>query len=56
MSRLVIAKGERGGSGMGREFEVGRCKLLHLEWISNEVLLYSTENYIQSLGIENDGR
>ena len=21
---------------------VGRCKLLHLEWISNEVVLYST--------------
>ena len=28
----------------------------HLEWISNEVLLYSTGNYIQSLGIEPDGR
>ena len=26
------------------------------EWISNEFLLYSTENYIQSLGIEHDGR
>ena len=45
-----------GGSGMDREFEVGRCKLLHLEWISNEVLLYSTGNYIQSLGVEHDGR
>ena len=30
--------------------------LLHLEWISNEVLLYSTGNYDQSLGIEHDGR
>ena len=28
-------------------FGVGRC---------NEVLLYNTENYIQSLGIEHDGR
>ena len=35
---------------------VGRCKLLHLEWISHEVLLYSTGNYIQSLVIEHDGR
>ena len=26
--------------------QVDRCKLLHLEWISNEVLMYSTENYI----------
>ena len=31
-----------------------RCKLLHLEWISNEVLLYSTGNYIQALGIDHD--
>ena len=29
---------------------------LHLEWISNEVLLYSTGNYIQSLGIEYYGK
>ena len=28
---------------------------LHLEWISNEVLLYSTGIYIQSLGIDHDG-
>ena len=27
-----------------------------LEWISNEVLLYSTGDYIQSLGIDLDGR
>ena len=37
-------------------FGVGRCKLLHLEWMSNEVLLYSTGNYTQSLGIEHDVR
>ena len=29
---------------------------IHLDWISNEVLLYSTGNYIHSLGIEYDGR
>ena len=46
----------REGSGMDREFGVGRCKLLHLEWISNEVLLYHTGNYIQSLGIDHDRR
>ena len=37
------------------EFGLGRCKLLHLEWIGNEVLLYSTGNYIQSLMMECDG-
>ena len=41
---------------MDRNFGVGRCKLLHLEWISNEVLLLSTGNYIQSLEMEHDGR
>ena len=35
---------------------VGRCKLSHLEWESNEVLLYSTGNYIQALGIDHKGR
>ena len=45
-SRLVVAKGEAGGSGMDWEFGVNRCKLLPLEWISNEILLYSTGNYI----------
>ena len=44
------------GSGMEEEFVVGRCKLLHVEWISNEVLLYSTGKYIQSPGMEHDGR
>ena len=42
--------------GMDGEFGVGRCKQLHLEWIRNETLLYSTGNYIQSLRIEHDGR
>ena len=54
-NRLVVAKRERGGSGMDGEFGVGRCKLFHLEWISSEVLLYSTGSNIQSFGIEHDG-
>ena len=45
-----------GGSGMDWEFGVSGCKLLHLEWISNEALLYSTGNDIQSLLMEHDGR
>ena len=50
-NRLVVAKGEGVGSGMDWELGVSRCKLLYLEWISNEVLLYSTGIYIQSLDI-----
>ena len=54
--QLVVAKGKTEGVGWMRSLAgVGRCKLLHLEWISSEVLLYSTGNYSQSLGIEPDG-
>ena len=35
-----------GGSGMDWESGIRRCKLLHLEGISNEILLYGTGNYI----------
>ena len=44
-NRLVVAKREGKGE-IDWEFEVNRCKLLPLEWISNEILLYSTGNYI----------
>ena len=47
-------QGGEGGSRMDGEFEVSICKLLHLEWVSNEVLLYNKGNYVQSLGIEHD--
>ena len=53
-NRLVGVVEER--VKMDGEFRVSRLKLLHLEWISNEVLLYSTGNYIQSLVREHDGR
>ena len=43
-------------NGMDWEFEVSKCKLPRLEWISSEVLLCSPGNYIQSLGIDHDGR
>ena len=26
-------------------FGINSCKILHLEWIINEILLYSTDNY-----------
>ena len=49
-------QGRGGGSGRDWEFRVGGYKLLHLESISNEVLLYSTGTNIQSLGIKHDGK
>ena len=45
--KLVFAMG-RLGRGVDWKFETGRCKLFHVEWINKKVLLYSTENYIQS--------
>ena len=44
------------GGGMDWEFGVSRCKLLHLEWINNRVLLHSTGNYIQYPGINHNGK
>ena len=36
---LAVAKGEGEGVGWTGILGVSRCKLLHLEWISNEILL-----------------
>ena len=44
-NRHVVARGEE-RSVMDSEFGVSRYELLHLKWISNEVLLYSTGNYV----------
>ena len=55
-TNLWLPKEAGRGSGRDWEFAVSRCKLLHLAWMSNEVLLCSAGNYIQSLGIEHDGR
>ena len=44
-NRFVVAGGG-GGSEVDGELGVNRCKLLPLEWISNEILLCSTGNYI----------
>ena len=54
-NRLVVAKGEGEGVGMDGVLGVNRCRLLPLEWISNEIPMYSTGNYIQSLEMEHDG-
>ena len=56
-SRLAdFLQGEGEESEVDGEFGVGICKLLHLEWISSGVLLYSTENYVQTLGLEHERR
>ena len=56
--RLVVAKGEEGRRRgmMDWDFEVDICKLLLLEWMNSKVLLYSTGNYIQSPGMNHNGK
>ena len=44
-NRLWLPRG-RGGSGMDWKIEVNRCRLLPLEWVSNEILQYTTGNYV----------
>ena len=51
----MVAKEEGRGNGTDKEFGVSGCKLLHLEWMDNDVLLYNIGNCVQSLGIQNDG-
>ena len=53
---LWLPRGRERGREMDWEFGVTRCKLLHLEWIDNKVLMYSTGNYIQSPGINHNGK
>ena len=51
----MVAKGGsvgRGGLGVG----ISRYKLLHIGWINNKVLLYSTGNYIQYPIINHNGK
>ena len=45
-NRLLVAKGEGIGSRMDWELGVHRCRLSPSEWISNEILLCSTGNYV----------
>jgi len=45
-NRLVASPGGEGGGGRDRERGVIGCKLLLLEWIYNEILLGSTEDYV----------
>ena len=54
----MVTKGEGEGEGVGMEWEFGvsKCKLLHIEWINNKVLLYNTGNYIQYPGINHNGK
>ena len=48
--------GERVSGGMDQELGVSKCKLLYVEQINTQTLLYSTENYIQYPMISHNGK
>ena len=52
----MVAKGEGEGEGIHWEFAVDRCKLLSVGWITHQVLLQSTGNYIQYPVINHHGK
>ena len=43
------------GEGKDWEFGISRCKILHIGWINNKVLLNSIGNYTQCLVINHNG-
>ena len=55
-NELMVTKGEGWGEGIVREFGIDMYTLLHLKWINNKVLLYSTGNYFQYPVINHNGK
>ena len=53
---LVVAKAEEVKGSMEWEVGVSRCKLLYIECMNNQVVLSSTENYIQYPMINHNGK
>ena len=52
----MVAKAEEGGGGMDWKFGINRCKILHIGWINNKLLLWSTGNYSQYAVINHNGK
>ena len=54
----MVTKGERSVGGVNEEFEISKYKLLYIyiKYINNEVLLYSTGNYIQFSIVNHNGK
>ena len=41
-NRCMVAKGIGGGEERDWKLLIGKCKLLHLEWMKNKILMCST--------------
>ena len=53
---LWLPRGREGRGGKNWAFGISRCKLLHIGWINNNDVLYSTGTYIQYPVINHDGK
>ena len=53
---LLLLRGKSSGREIEWEFGIRRCKLLYIEWINNNILLYSPGNYIQYPEINHNGK
>ena len=51
---LWLPRGREGRGGKNWAFGISRCKLLHIGWINNSDVLYSTGTYIQYPAINNN--
>ena len=51
-----LPREEGDGRKLDLEFGISRCKLVHVEWINNRVLLCSTGTYIQYPVINHNGK
>ena len=52
----MVSQEEGFEGGMEWDVRLSRYKLLYREWISNKVLLYSTESYMQYPMINHNGK
>ena len=46
-NRVVVPKGGLREGGMDWEFGVSQCKLFHVGWINDKILLCSIRNHVQ---------
>ena len=47
-NELAVARGEKQGEGIVREFEINMYTLLYLKWITNKILLYIIQRTLLS--------
>ena len=55
-TEVWLPRERREGEELKQKFGIIRCKLVHIGWINNKVLLCSTRNYTQYPAINHNGK